>query len=296
MLAQKGEAETMERNDRERASSARATPTVALALGLGGARGLAHIAVLEALDEIGVRPAAIAGVSIGALIGTAYAAGMSGREIRAHATRLLHDRGEVLRRLLSIRIGRISDLLATGNPMLIDARGFVEAFLPERVPENFAELATPLTVVATDYWQRREVAFSSGPLRPALAGSLAIPGLVRPVEHDGKILVDGGAVNPLPFDCLRGAADIVVAVDVTGGPSGPNPAVPDPFEALFATIAVMSHAIIAEKLKSGAPDLLLRPNVGAFAMLDFFRVSAILLAAEPMKEELKRKLGELLER
>jgi len=286
----------MKQNDRQKSPSARATPTVALALGLGGARGLAHIAALEALDELGVRPKAIAGASVGALIGAAYAAGMAGREIHAHATTLLHDRGEVLRRLMAVRVGRISDLLATGNPMLIDAQGFVEAFLPARVPENFADLATPLTVVATDFWQRREAAYSSGPLRPALAGSLAIPGLVRPVEYDGKILVDGGAVNPLPFDLLRGAADIVVAIDVTGGPAGPNPTVPDPFEALFATIAVMSHSIIAEKLKSGAPDLLLRPNVDAFAMLDFFRVSAILRAAEPMKEELKQKLGALLER
>ena len=285
----------MEQNDRQRPSSARA-PTVALALGHGGARGLAHIAVLEALDEIGVRPKAIAGASIGALIGAAYAAGMAGRELRAHATALLHDRAGVMRRLMAIRVGRISDLLASGHPMLVDALGLVEEFLPARVPETFADLQIPLTVVATDFWQRREAAYSSGRLRPALAGSLAVPGFVRPVEYDGKILVDGGAVNPLPFDLLRGAADIVVAIDVTGGPAGPNPTVPDPFEALFATIAVMAQAIIAEKLKAGAPDLLLRPNVGAFTMLDFFRVSAILRAAEPMKEELKRKLGALIER
>ncbi|MDO8535022.1 MAG: patatin-like phospholipase family protein [Xanthobacteraceae bacterium] len=271
-------------------------PTIALALGAGGARGLAHIAVLEALDEMGLRPAAIAGVSIGALIGAAYAAGMSGREIRAQATALLHDRGEVMRRLLAIRVGRVADLLATGNPMLVNAEGFIEQFLPKEIPARFEELQTPLAVVATDFWQRKEVIFSARELRPALAGSLAIPALLRPVEHDGRILVDGGAVNPLPFDLLRGAADIVVAVDVTGGPAGPNPTVPDPFEALFATLAVMSHAIIAEKLKSGAPDLLLRPKVDAFAMLDFFRISAILRAAEPIKEELKRQLGARLDR
>ncbi len=272
------------------------TPTIALALGAGGARGLAHIAVLEALDEIGVRPAAIAATSIGAFIGAAYAAGMSGREIRTQATALLHDRGEVMRRLLAIRVGRVADLLATGNPMLVNAEGFIEQFLPKEIPARFEELRTPLAVVATDFWQRKEMIFSAGPLRPALAGSLAIPALLRPVEHDGRILVDGGAVNPLPFDLLRGAADIVVAVDATGGPAGPNPTVPDPFEALFSTLSVMSHTIIAEKLKSGAPDILLRPNIDAFAMLDFFRISAILRAAEPIKEELKRQLGARLER
>jgi NTE family protein len=124
---------------------------------------------------------------------------------------------------------------------------------------------------------------------------MAVPGLLRPVEHDGRVLVDGGAVNPLPFDLLRGAADIIVAVDVTGGPTGRSRGVPAPFEALFSTLAVMSHTIAGEKLKGGAPDLLLRPNVDAFGMLDFFRATPILRAAEPIRDEVKRKLGALLE-
>src|SRR5215472_2332057 len=88
--------------------------TFALALGSGGARGLAHVAVIEALDEMGVKPTAIAGTSLGALIGSAYAAGMRGRDIRHHVLRFAHDRGETTRRLLAARVGKLSDLLSGG--------------------------------------------------------------------------------------------------------------------------------------------------------------------------------------
>jgi len=272
-----------------------AAPSVALALGSGGARGLAHIAVIEALDELGVRPKVIAGASIGALIGAGFAAGIAGRDIRDAVTGLLRNRPEVMRRLMTVRVGRVSDILSIGHPMLLDAEGFVEQFLPPEIPHDFERLQIPFVAVATDFWRRGEVAYATGALRPAIAASIAVPGMLRPVEHDGRVLVDGGAVNPLPFDLLRGAADIVVAVDVTGGAVEGEDRVPAPFEALFSTFAVMSHAIVAEKLKSGAPDLLLQPNVSAFGLLDFFRATPILRAAEPIKEEVKRKLGAFLE-
>src|SRR5437764_13096575 len=86
----------------------------AVALGCGGARGLAHIAVLEALDEMRTRPAAIAGTSIGALIGAAYAAGMSGKEIRRFVLMLAHDRAAILRRLIATRSGSFATLLTLG--------------------------------------------------------------------------------------------------------------------------------------------------------------------------------------
>jgi NTE family protein len=268
--------------------------SVALALGAGGSRGLAHIAVLEALDELGVRPKAIAGASIGSLIGAGYAAGMRGKDIRGYVVGLLRDRGEVMRRLLSVRVGRVVDLLATGNPVLADAEGFVEKFLPSGIAGEFSSLQIPLVTVTTDFWQRKEVVLDGGRLRSALAASIAIPGLFRPVQRDGRVLVDGGTTNPLPFDLLRGKADIVVAVDVTGGAVRPTGGVPSPFESLFSTIGIMAHAIVGEKLKSGAPELLLQPNVGTFGMLDFFRSTPILRAAEPVKEEVKSRLSALL--
>lgn len=272
-----------------------ARKTVALALGGGGARGLAHVAVLEALDDMGVRPVAIAGSSIGAAIGAAYAAGMPGKAIRRHVIGLAHGRAETIARLVGARAATLSDLIAVpfGNPMLLDAEKLCAAFLPAEVPDDFAQLGIPLIVPATDLYARQEVTFASGPLKRAIAASMAVPGLLRPIEHDGRVLVDGAAVNPLPFDHLHGRADIILAVDSSVGPTTPR-GIPDPWECLFTTLQVMGHTIMTGKLKHGAPDLLIRPNVGAFRMLDFFQASAILRAAEPVKAEVKERLGALM--
>ena len=270
--------------------------TFALALGSGGARGLAHIAVIEALDDMGVTPAAIAGTSIGALIGAAYAAGMRGRDIRHHVIAFAHNRGETMRRLIAARAGTLADLFAGafGQATQIDAEKFCAQFLPQAVPADFSALAIPLIVVATDLHRRQEAALSSGPLVPALAASIAIPGLFRPVALDGRILVDGGATNPLPFDRLTGLADIIVAVDVFGVPPADRSDMPSGWECVYITLNVMGSAIVAAKLNHAAPDLVIRPNVAIFRALDFYQASAILRAAEAVKAEVKEKLGALL--
>ncbi len=269
--------------------------SVALALGGGGARGLAHVAVLEALDEMGVRPTAIAGTSIGAIIGAGYASGMSGRAIRRYAVAMAHNRADMMRRMMRSRAGRLTLFGGGfGDATRLDAEKLCENFLPESLPDDFAALKLPLIVVASDLYRRQPVVFSQGPLRPALAASIALPGVVRPVEIGGQILVDGGATNPLPFDLLRGRADIVVAVEISGPPSPEGREVPSALECLYATVLVMTHSIISEKLKHGAPDLLIQPKVGSFRVLDFLRASAILKVADPVKAELKEKLGRLL--
>jgi len=273
------------------------TKSFALALGGGGARGLAHIAVLEALDDMGQKPAAIAGTSIGALIAAAYAAGMSGREIRRFVITLAHDRAEVFRRLIATRAGTFANLfnLGFGSATLVDAEKFCQQFLPDKVPDDFGELEIPLTIIATDLYRRQQAAFSSGPLKPALAASIALPTVMRPVVLAGRVLIDGGATNPLPFEELRGRADLVVAVDISGAPTDERRDIPNPWECLLATVLVMGNVITAEKIKHGAPDLVVRPRVGAFRALDFLQASAILRAAEPVKVELKEKLAALLE-
>lgn len=269
----------------------------ALALGGGGARGLAHIAVLEALDDMGRKPAAIAGTSIGSLIGAAYAAGMSGREIRRFVITLAHDRSEVLRRLIATRAGTFANLfnMGFGSATLVDAEKFCTQFLPDRVPDDFDGLAIPLTVIATDLHGRQQAVFSSGALKPALAASIALPTVMRPVVVAGRILIDGGATNPLPFDQLRGRADVVVAVDISGEPTNERRDIPNPWECLATTVLVMGSAITAEKVKHGAPDLIVRPRVGSFRAFDFLQASAILRASEPVKAELKERLAALLD-
>jgi NTE family protein len=269
----------------------------AIALGGGGARGLAHIAVLEAIDDLGVRPAAIAGTSIGALVGAAYASGLSGRDIRRYVIALAHDRPEVFRRLLAARTGSFTALIAAGfgAATLVDGEKFCAQFMPPALPEDFASLAIPLTVMASDLYRRRQVPIASGPLRPALAASIALPSLVRPVLIGDKVLIDGGATNPLPFDILRNAADVVIAVDISGELSEERRDIPTPWECLITTVLVMGNAITSEKLKHGAPDLIIRPRVGLFRTLDFFQASAILRAAEHAKADIREKLRALLE-
>jgi len=273
------------------------TKSLAIALGGGGARGIAHIAVLEVLDELGVRPTAIAGSSVGAMIGAAYAAGMSGRDIRRHVIALAHDRSEVYRRLVAARAGSFASLFSGGfgSATQVDGEKFCEHFLPAAMPQDFSELQIPLMVIASDLYRRQQVVLTSGPLRRAVAASMALPTVVRPISIDDRVLVDGGATNPLPFDQLRGRADVIVAVDISGEPNDERRDIPSPWEAILATILVMGQAIITEKLKHGAPDLIIRPNVGLFRTLDFFQASAILRVCETSKAEIKQRLTALLE-
>ena len=271
--------------------------SVALALGGGGARGLAHIVVAEALDEMGVKPVAIAGTSIGAIIGAGYAAGMSGREMRRYAIHVAHNRTDVMRRMMRARAGKLRDIFGggLGDATRLDAELLCEQFLPESLPEEFSGLSIPLTVVASDLYRRSEVVFSEGPLRRALAASIALPTIMRPVAHEGRILVDGGATNPLPFENLRGCADVIMAVEISGPVSDDPRDVPNALECLYATVIVMAYSIINEKLRHGAPDLLLQPNVGTFRALGFLQASAILRAADSVKDEVKQKLARLLD-
>ena len=256
--------------------------SVALALGGGGARGLAHIAVLEALDELGVRPCAIAGTSIGAIVGAAYAAGFSGAELRAHAENMFRNRVRLARRLLRSRARRRARTFSDfAHPALIDAERFLDAFWPQGMPETFEELQIPFTAVATDFRLRREAAISSGLLQPAVGGSMAIPGLVRPVVHGDSFLIDGGLVNPLPYNHLAGRADIVLAVDVSGTSSGrARNRPPSPIETIIVASQIMMNAISERMIEENPPDVLISPAVNQYLALDLFKAKRIFEAAD----------------
>ena len=163
------------------------------------------------------------------------------------------------------------------------------------MPERFEDLRLPFLAVATDYYGRTEAVFYAGPLLPAVASSMAIPGLVKPVRHGGRLLVDGGAVNPLPFDHLIGRAGLLVAVDVTGGPSPHPTRAPGGFATMFGALQIMQGAIVEAKLKLYRPEIVVRPAVDRFRVLDFLQVRATWAAAEPAKEALKREIERHLE-
>ena len=277
-----------------------ARPSVALALGGGGARGLAHIHAIEVLDELGIRPVAVAGSSIGAIMGAALAAGITGAEMRAHALAAFADRAELAARLWRLRPAALGGLARPDAIRRVFQEGFrpgnvlvdrvMTAFLPP-LPASFEELSVPLTVTATDFYGHCELHLSSGDLATALAASAAIPGVFRPVRRDGRILVDGGIYNPCPFDLLAGKADMVIAIDVVGTPGGDDAREPAPMEALIGSNQLMMRSVIEGKLAACPPDVLIRPSLGGFRALDFHRAAEILDVTSGVADELRAALA-----
>ncbi|MCC6734666.1 MAG: patatin-like phospholipase family protein [Bauldia sp.] len=269
---------------------------IGLALGGGGALGFAHVPILEAFDELGVRPAVIAGCSMGAIIGAAYAKGESGREIAGFLHGLRQQRGDLLQRLWRSRPRAVRELFgpmrATAGQLV--AETVLEAF-GERLPKTFAELAIPLRVVATDFYGWHETLFSDGSLREAVAASMALPLVFRPVMIGGRPHIDGGIVNPLPFEHAAVDGGILVAVDVIGGPMGRPGRFPRPVEAMIGSTQLMMRAITAQKMKGAIrPDIVVEPEIARFRPLDFRQIDPILKAGEAQKEDFKRRLGALL--
>ncbi len=272
-------------------------PRVGLALGGGGARGLAHVVVFEALDDLGVRPAMISGTSIGALLGAAYAAGLTGAHIRALVEETLGSRFDMIRQLLGARTAPLQRLfrILPLRSALLDPRVLLDFVMPSQIPDDFKDLEIPLRIVATDLASHDVRAYSQGDLRRAIAASIAIPVIFSPVEIDGRLMADGGLANPLPLDVLEGQTDIVVAIDVSGGSSeaqlGSHPSVTT---VLVQSVQILQKTIIRERLRTHQPDLYLEFNLDTFGALQFHRARDILDAAEPMREEIKRRLSRLL--
>ena len=270
-------------------------PTVALALGGGSARGLAHILMLEALDELGVIPVAIAGTSIGAIMGASRAAGLSGAEIRAHCEAMLASRRAFLSTLVRTVPGNLGSLWSPWQPSVVDGVTLFEMLMPEAVRCDFQSLKIPFWSIATDFYGIDQVALHHGPVIPAVAARAALPTIMRPVIVDGRVLIDGGFVNPTPYDVVKPLADITVAVDVTGDTQRrPGSEVPSSMEAWIGATQILFHSITREKLKLTRPEILIRPKVGQFGTLDFLRMDEILEAAAPAKDELKERLAALL--
>jgi NTE family protein len=272
-------------------------PTIGLALGGGGARGLAHIAMLEAFDELGVKPAVIAGTSIGALYGAAYASGISGRELREHTRYILAQRLGLIRDLFARTAQPFSRLLSLfgARNAILDPMAVLEMILPSSVKETFDLCEIPLKIVASDFYDQEPKVFTEGLLRPAVAASMALPVIFQPVVFEGRALIDGGLTNPLPFDLLLPEADIVVAIDVSGAPvPDPRRVAPTAFEALFSSAFLFERTIVREKLKARQPDILISAGTSRYQVLDFRKYDDILAAAEPAKERLKQQLSRVL--
>ena len=265
-------------------------PSFAVAFGGGGARGLAHIHVIEALDELGIRPVAIAGSSIGAIMGAGMASGMTGAEIHDYARSILGRRAQVASRMWRARPETLGEMVRGGLRVTqFNAERILGAFLPAAVPETFAQLKIPLKVTATDFFGHKLAVFEDGELRSALAASAAIPAVFCPVLRDGRLLIDGGIYNPVPFDLVQGQADIVIAIDVVGAPNeNDRKRKPNSIDLMFGASQLMMQSIIAAKLMQRQPDILLRPAVSGFRVLDFLKIDKVMNDTVPIKDELKR--------
>ena len=180
------------------------TKNVALALSSGGARGLAHIGAIEELEAQGYHISAIAGCSMGALIGGVYAAGKL-EEFRDWMKTI--DRKKML---------ELTDFSLSLNHLVKGSR-IIEAIM-EFVPDMpIEDLPIPYCAVATDLKAGREVVFDKGSLFEAIRASISLPSFYEPVQRDDMILIDGGVINPIPLNRVqRQPGDILVGVDVSG--------------------------------------------------------------------------------
>ena len=180
------------------------TKNVALALSSGGARGLAHIGVIEELEAQGYKITSIAGCSMGALVGGVYAAGK------------LNEFREWMKTIDRKKMLSLIDFSLSLNHIVKGTR-IIEAIM-EFVPDvNIEDLPIPYCAVATDLKAGKEVPFNKGSLFQAIRASISLPSFYEPVQRDDMILIDGGVINPLPLNRVkRQAGDILVGIDVSG--------------------------------------------------------------------------------
>jgi NTE family protein len=272
-------------------------PRTGLVLSGGAARGLAHIGVLKALEEHGVRIDAIAGTSMGAVIGGLYAAGYSVDELEELANSLdwqqvlsddparqdvpfrrkQDDRDFLVKRKLSFR-----DDGSLGLPLGV-IQGQNLALLLERLlvhvsdTRDFDRLPIPFRAVATDIANDQKVIFRSGHLPQAIRASMSIPAVFAPVEIDGRLLVDGGMVDNIPMDVARDMdVDRLIVVDI-GTPLLPREQLLTVVDVLNQTTTMMTRRNSEAQLATLKPeDLLVQPMLAGFGSTDFARAQQLI--------------------
>lgn len=275
-------------------------PKLGLALGGGGARGLSHITVLDVIEELGLPIACVSGTSIGSIIGWGVASGLSAKAMRDFLLETSAAK-EVAARAWTMRPKGWNEF-SKWFELQLDPHAVLDAFLPDGLAQSFDQLAIPLAVVATDYYGWHARVISTGPVAPAVAASIAIPFVFSPVILDGRVHVDGGVVNPLPTDALD-LCDLVVAVDVVGGPEpegenggGSLDTPPSQMDSIFGAMQIGMQAITRKLLELRPPDVLITPPIAEFQVLDFLKAPEILAASDAQRDAIKRNLSDAVER
>lgn len=288
-------------------------PRVGLVLSGGGARGLAHVGVLRVLEELRVPVDAIAGTSMGAVVGGLYASGMSVDEIEALVSTL--DWREAFqdkppREDLDYRRKQEERRFLVRLPVGFDGEGFrlprglvqgqklTQVLRRETLPvidiHDFDRLPIPFRAVATDIESGEMIVLAQGDLTEALRASMSAPGVFAPAELGGRLLVDGGLVNNLPVDVVRAmGADVVIAVDVGFEPR--------PREELDSALAMsnqmltvmISRETARQRALLRGRDILLEPELGALSSIEFHRLPQFLRRGAEAARSQSSRLGEL---
>jgi len=272
---------------------------IGIALGGGGAKGLAHIPILEVFEELGIRPACVAGTSVGAILGVLYCSGIPPSQTRCELTEVSLSGEERLRDLLGKReILKWLDFarFQFDRSALLRSDRVMDILFSDLGPRRFEDLHTPLKVVATDFWAREPVVLDRGELIPALKASMAVPGVFPPVEIEGRLLVDGGMVNPIPYDLLPRDCDITIAVDVAGRRTSSSDEIPSMVDLVFNAFQIAARSIVQEKLSRVKPDLYVEPDIEDIRLLEFYKAAQVFRQAQTAKEKFKRELERTLER
>jgi NTE family protein len=278
------------------------TPVIGLALGSGSARGWAHVGVIRGLERAGISPAIVCGTSIGALVGAAYAAG----ELDRFETWVKGLTWQAVMGLLDLNVS--GGLIQGGR--LVD---FFRSRFPdpgmERLPKAFACVATELAT-------GREVWLREGPVVDAVRASIALPGLMTPTARDGRLLVDGGLVNPVPVSLCRAmGAEIVIAVDLNWDLIGrrhrvseeaqaaaeseggsmleaifarfrPDSAaraeidMPSMLDVLTTSLNIMQVRITQSRLAGEPADAMIRPRLSGIVAMDYHRAAVAIAEGE----------------
>jgi NTE family protein len=237
-------------------------PKIGLALGSGGARGIAHIGVLSVLEHHHIPIHAISGSSFGALVGSLYCIGQTIEDMRKFVTYFPP------KFWLDYTVPKMG--FVAGDKVLELIRA-----LSKRM--NIEEANIPLSIVATNLQKGTRRTFTQGPIAEAVRASISVPGIFVPAKLDGEYYVDGGVIDRVPVEALQDReVDLIIAVDVSWYDT-PQP-IYTIFDVIAQTIDVMEREIVKYRVLKA--DMVIRPKVGHYSTNHFSKVDDIILAGE----------------
>lgn len=244
--------------------------SLGVVLGGGGARGLAHIGVLSTLDQAGLRPDVLVGVSMGAVIGATYAAredwlaaldSMDTSDLPGHPGLGDAEGFELVREVVRTAVRMAPKVVSFGRTGYLEFGRQAMAHLLGGTP-TFEALRLPFAAVATDLTAGRRAVLDTGDVAGAVIASAALPVLTRPVEHEGSRFLDGGFADPAPIDVARSmGADVVLMVHVGTPMSDPSGELDGPIGGVLRGVEIGAQRFVEVRLREA--DVVVAPTFGA---------------------------------